>query len=493
MGTSGGAVGPLAQIDGILPPKTAPSSPNSSIPSSIPAFSAADRFKFIRIFVGFQPMNGLLSSEKARDIFVKSKLPIEKLSQIWNLADTQRRGALDQADFVIGMFFIQLALSQPYFVIPTSLPSEIYEQASGASTKPMVPAHITGGGSSYQNQSPPAPEVVRSRSASDDAPTHRHAGSELERMSFSGAEDITVFMQDLQRVAFSQGRQRDDDWRVDYLTTCLTGSALLWYMRLEEDTRYSWMNLSRALLLRFSPIDAQPPSPPAASPPSRRLSLIVPQPPSAPVTTPLHGQFPPVAARRTSLPAVAPLIGAFALGGNLNTKARRARVKVVSENGGDFLGYLNRAFLRLSELPKDPSEAAIVEVPLKSSARVTKHWILRILNSMPLTGLSNRSDKRYYLGLKNVIIDEQIRFVLTVYAADEIPDDNDATIKIWNFVPGSSGELNVAQTTRDRSIFPLPISLHSLRNSASGQDGHQLVLGFAAGIRTFVKLVLEFV
>jgi epidermal growth factor receptor substrate 15 len=29
------------------------------------------------------PANGLLSGEKARDIFIKSKLPTDKLLQIW--------------------------------------------------------------------------------------------------------------------------------------------------------------------------------------------------------------------------------------------------------------------------------------------------------------------------------------------------------------------------------------------------------------------------
>ncbi|KAG9016212.1 hypothetical protein FRB93_011686 [Tulasnella sp. JGI-2019a] len=151
-------VGPLAQIDGISLPKLPSSSPTPSSPSmasSIPSISAADRAKFIRLFVGCGPSGGLLTGEKARDVFVKSNLPVEKLGQIWNLSDTQSRGALDQTDFIIGMFFIQLAMSQPKFVIPASLPPGLYDQASGGRPMTQIQSHNTGGSSGYRSQNAP--------------------------------------------------------------------------------------------------------------------------------------------------------------------------------------------------------------------------------------------------------------------------------------------------------------------------------------------------
>jgi epidermal growth factor receptor substrate 15 len=51
--------------------------------SSLPLLTPADRTKFTRIFVGCGPQNGLVSGDKARDVFVKSKLDYEKLGQIW--------------------------------------------------------------------------------------------------------------------------------------------------------------------------------------------------------------------------------------------------------------------------------------------------------------------------------------------------------------------------------------------------------------------------
>ncbi|KAG8863743.1 hypothetical protein FRB96_007580 [Tulasnella sp. 330] len=154
-------VGPLAQIDGISLPRMtspAPAPPsNSSMAAAIPNISAADRAKFIRLFVGCGPSGGLLTGEKARDVFVKSNLPVEKLGQIWNLSDTQSRGALDQTDFIIGMFFIQLAMSQPNFILPANLPAGLYEQASGGRpTTQAVQAHNTGGSTGLRSPAVPS-------------------------------------------------------------------------------------------------------------------------------------------------------------------------------------------------------------------------------------------------------------------------------------------------------------------------------------------------
>lgn len=94
--------GPLAHLDGFSP--AVPSAPRSPVPSAglntaLPPFTPDDKTKFLRIFVGAGPVNGLLSGvysnfrilenvklvsgDKARDIFLKSKLSFEKLSQIW--------------------------------------------------------------------------------------------------------------------------------------------------------------------------------------------------------------------------------------------------------------------------------------------------------------------------------------------------------------------------------------------------------------------------
>lgn len=71
-----------------------------SPPPVLPLLTPQDKTKFMRLFQGSAPVNGLLSGtlrflnhiptessfetgDKARNIFFKSKLPVDKLSQIW--------------------------------------------------------------------------------------------------------------------------------------------------------------------------------------------------------------------------------------------------------------------------------------------------------------------------------------------------------------------------------------------------------------------------
>lgn len=75
------------------------------------------------------------------------------VSPLRNLADTQNRGSLDQTDFIIGMHFIQLAMSQPTFTLPNTMPPGLYEQASGGRPPQAVRTHATGGSSGTHSPS----------------------------------------------------------------------------------------------------------------------------------------------------------------------------------------------------------------------------------------------------------------------------------------------------------------------------------------------------
>ncbi|KAG0706382.1 hypothetical protein DFH29DRAFT_872396 [Suillus ampliporus] len=148
--------GPLAAIEGVqtplIPQGTGASIPKSP-PPSLPPLTAQDKTKFTRMFQGCGPVNGLLNGEKARDVFVKSKLSVDKLSQIWTLCDTQDRGALDATDFTIAMYLIQASMSGQLSSIPTSISPSLYEQAGGVSV------HATGGSVNFS--SPGFPQVPR--------------------------------------------------------------------------------------------------------------------------------------------------------------------------------------------------------------------------------------------------------------------------------------------------------------------------------------------
>ncbi|KAG2149296.1 hypothetical protein DEU56DRAFT_869486 [Suillus clintonianus] len=150
--------GPLAKIEGVqtplIPQGTGASIPKSP-PPSLPPLSPQDKAKFTRIFQGCGPVNGLLNGDKARNVFVKSKLSVDKLSQIWTLCDTQDRGALDITDFTIAMYLIQASMAGQLSSIPTSISPGLYEQAGGVSV------HATGGSVNFSSSGfPPAPRQI---------------------------------------------------------------------------------------------------------------------------------------------------------------------------------------------------------------------------------------------------------------------------------------------------------------------------------------------
>ncbi|CAE6423113.1 unnamed protein product [Rhizoctonia solani] len=161
-----GRVGPLPTIKGIPipgvssnPGSPVPRSPPPSLPARpvMPPLTPEDRQKFLRMFFQSGPSNGLLSGDKARDLFVKSKLPTEKLSQIWHLADTHERGSLDSTDFIIGMFLIQSVMTGQLQILPPTLPPGLYEQASGGASRPSIGSPLQAQFTGTSNSSRTAP------------------------------------------------------------------------------------------------------------------------------------------------------------------------------------------------------------------------------------------------------------------------------------------------------------------------------------------------
>ncbi|TIB66930.1 hypothetical protein E3P77_01929 [Wallemia ichthyophaga] len=162
--------GPIPQFDGIPPPPAISSPVSSPIAHSNPSNSPPpvqidEKSRFTKIFAGSGPTNGLLSGDKARDIFIKSKLPFEVLGQIWNLADTQNRGSLDLTDFIIGMHLIQCYMNKSIASLPQKLPQGFYEQISGGrNLSSPIPRQSTG---STQPGSPPPSRQVRFAAVGD--------------------------------------------------------------------------------------------------------------------------------------------------------------------------------------------------------------------------------------------------------------------------------------------------------------------------------------
>ncbi|KAF8941660.1 hypothetical protein BGZ47_007294 [Haplosporangium gracile] len=102
--------------------------------ASEPTVSDEDKAKYARIFAACGPTNGFLDGEKSREVFLMSKLPVDKLGEIWSLADTKARRSLDLTDFTIAMFYIERAMDGSSSTLPTTLPPSLLKAAAGPAT-----------------------------------------------------------------------------------------------------------------------------------------------------------------------------------------------------------------------------------------------------------------------------------------------------------------------------------------------------------------------
>ncbi|KAF9428828.1 hypothetical protein BGZ94_000887 [Podila epigama] len=130
---------PLPHFEGITPAKTGDSSTAPSLATGAePIVTNEDRAKYGAMFLSCGPVNGLLDGDKAREVFLKSKLPVEKLSQIWNLADTKERGSLDITDFTIAMYYIQHTMDNSISTLPATLPPSVLKACTGPNANSSI-------------------------------------------------------------------------------------------------------------------------------------------------------------------------------------------------------------------------------------------------------------------------------------------------------------------------------------------------------------------
>lgn len=72
----------------------------------------------------------MLSGEQARTIFEKAGLPNEVLGRIWQLSDTEQRGALVATEFIIAMHLLTSMKTGSLRALPHVLPAPLYEAAT---------------------------------------------------------------------------------------------------------------------------------------------------------------------------------------------------------------------------------------------------------------------------------------------------------------------------------------------------------------------------
>lgn len=85
------------EIPKIQPPKIVTVLPHTQDWSVGPA----DRARYDALFESLLPVNGLLPGNKVRSVLMDSKLPLDALSRIWDLADQDKDGSLDRHEFLV--------------------------------------------------------------------------------------------------------------------------------------------------------------------------------------------------------------------------------------------------------------------------------------------------------------------------------------------------------------------------------------------------------
>lgn len=102
--------------------------------------------RFSTLFERQNLQNGLLPGDQTKGIFERSGLANEALGKIWQLADTEQRGALSQAEFVIAMHLLTSMRNGTMRALPNLLPPGLFEAASrrGSASAPRQSPQSTG-------------------------------------------------------------------------------------------------------------------------------------------------------------------------------------------------------------------------------------------------------------------------------------------------------------------------------------------------------------
>lgn len=101
--------------------------------ASIPLPSSSDVNKFAQLFDRSNTTGtNALSGDKAKDIFLKARLPNQTLGEIWGLCDRNASGSLEKPEFIMAMYLIQLSMTgnSALATIPQSLSQDLWNAVS---------------------------------------------------------------------------------------------------------------------------------------------------------------------------------------------------------------------------------------------------------------------------------------------------------------------------------------------------------------------------
>jgi len=129
-GPAGGPTSPTIQPPPGPPPNALQPQASGSGPIRVPPLTADKSTQYAQLFEKSGAQNGVLPGEQAKQIFERAGLPNEILGRIWNLADTELRGALTATEFVIAMHLLASFKSGALRALPNILPAGLYEAAA---------------------------------------------------------------------------------------------------------------------------------------------------------------------------------------------------------------------------------------------------------------------------------------------------------------------------------------------------------------------------
>ncbi|KAF7556090.1 hypothetical protein G7046_g6392 [Stylonectria norvegica] len=111
------------------PPAAALQAQGTGGPIRIPPLTPEKVTQYSGLFERQPLQGGILPGDQARIIFEKAGLPNEVLGRIWQLADTEQRGALVATEFVIAMHLLTSMKTGALRLLPSVLPPGLYEAA----------------------------------------------------------------------------------------------------------------------------------------------------------------------------------------------------------------------------------------------------------------------------------------------------------------------------------------------------------------------------
>ncbi|XP_065366917.1 epidermal growth factor receptor substrate 15-like 1 isoform X2 [Calliphora vicina] len=130
----------VGDIPKIVPPRVPPAPVAAAgMATGDWSIGVIDRLKYEQLFESLKPVGGMLPGNKVKGVLLESKLPMETLGKIWDLADQDKDGNLDKHEFLVAMHLVYKTLEKR--TVPDILPVELRKPGlGGPPNKPGPPA-----------------------------------------------------------------------------------------------------------------------------------------------------------------------------------------------------------------------------------------------------------------------------------------------------------------------------------------------------------------